>query len=131
MQDLQRLAVEKYLEHANLVGGNLATGQVAEEGTADLVRNPLFGQLTLRTTEAADLRQGVNAGRDIPDQALIARVFGDMGPCETALVVGGTGKVWETDDVAHRIDMRLGTLVSFIDSDITSIVLLNPQHFNT
>ena len=64
-EDLQSLAMKKDFEHPGLMRRNLPPGQVPEERTTDLIRNFLLSQLTFGTTKTADLRQCVDARRDI------------------------------------------------------------------
>jgi hypothetical protein len=105
-EDLQRLAVEQDLEHADGVAGDLRAGDGLERRLGDLVGHLGGGQFALGLADGADLRHRVDAGGEFLDQRPVALAVGDVGADEAALVVTGAGQCRRPGDVADRVDVR-------------------------
>ena len=101
-----RFAMEDELQPSGGVAANLAAGDFAIVGHADLVRHILVGELFLGFADERNLGDGVNAvrinGRDWSALAT-ERVRGG----DAALLHGDRSEAREPDDVADGEDVRL------------------------
>ncbi len=103
-QNLQRLAVEQQLEHADGLAGDLGAGEALEAALADFVRHTLLSEFAFGFSQRADFRAGIDAGRDVGDQSAVARSVDQVMRGVAALHVRGTRQRRPADDVPDRVD---------------------------
>jgi len=129
-QHFKGFTVEQDFQHALGLAGNLCTRHALEKRLAHFVRHLGLGQLLLVLADRADLRNGVDAGRHVIDEAPAA-VINDAARCRTPLVVGGTGQAWPADYITCGKNVRHGGAVVFINRDLATAIGLDADVFQT
>ncbi|MNF52575.1 hypothetical protein D3C84_339250 [compost metagenome] len=103
---------------------DLRPGHALEEGLAHFIGDFRLGQFALVLADGADLRNGVDAGGHVVDEApavVLHRATGGRAP----LVGGGTGQARPADHVAGCEDIADFSSVVLVDVDLATAVDLD------
>ncbi|MCY1346150.1 hypothetical protein D9M69_322290 [compost metagenome] len=116
--------MEQDLQHAHRLAGDLCAGHALEEGLAHFVGDLRLGELALVLADGADLRNGVDAGRHVIDEAP-AVVLHRAASSRTALVGGGAGQARPADHITSGEDVADFGAVVLVDVDLATAVDLD------
>ena len=121
-EHLARVAMEDELESARGVAANLAAGDLAIVGHADLVGHVLVGQLLLGLADEADLGNGVDAVGIKAGVGGRRAIVEGVGRGDAALLHRDRGQRRKADHVADGVDVRHLGLVVLVDGDAAALV---------